>query len=97
MPQALIEAMTAGVPSIATNIQGHSELILDGTTGMLVPLGDVGKLAQAIKALLADRTRAFDMGERAHQRAVEQFDLEKTFEQNRHVLYEVINRPLPEQ
>ncbi|MEI8348644.1 MAG: glycosyltransferase family 4 protein [Candidatus Omnitrophota bacterium] len=96
MPQALIEAMTAGIPAVATNIQGHSELILDGVTGILVPLGDTGKIAEAIKRLLADRQLAFRMGELANKRAVENFNLEVTFEKNRRLLYEVTNQQLPE-
>jgi len=52
-PLALLEAMTAGVPVVATRVGGVPELMPAGT-GLLVPSGDPAALAAAIERLLAD-------------------------------------------
>ena len=56
-PLALLEAMTAGVPVVATRVGGVPELVPDGT-GLLVAPGDPDALAAAIGSLLEDRERA---------------------------------------
>jgi glycosyltransferase involved in cell wall biosynthesis len=53
-PVALIEAMVAGVPVVATDVGGVGDLIVHGQTGWLIPPGDPPALARAIQALLAD-------------------------------------------
>jgi len=58
----LKEALACGVPVIATDIGGAREIVLDGTTGLIVPPGDSGALARAILTLLADPARARAMG-----------------------------------
>ncbi|HEX9427836.1 MAG TPA: glycosyltransferase family 4 protein [Candidatus Polarisedimenticolia bacterium] len=58
----LKEALACGVPVIATDIGGAREIVLDGTTGLVVPPGDPGPLARAILDLLADPARARAMG-----------------------------------
>jgi len=60
-PVALIEAMAAGLPVVATAVGGVPDLVADGTHGHLVPLDDAAGLAAATVALLRDpaRRRAF--------------------------------------
>jgi glycosyltransferase involved in cell wall biosynthesis len=48
------EAMSRGKPVIGTEPGGHSDMILDGETGLLVPAGDVPALAEAMRRLIAD-------------------------------------------
>jgi len=48
LPIILLEAMAAGLPVVATNVGGVSEIIQDGNTGFLVPVGDYSKLAERI-------------------------------------------------
>jgi len=62
MPNALLEAMACGVPAIATSVGGVPEIIRDGTNGLLVPPDDIIVLANAIRALLVDRTRRRVLG-----------------------------------
>jgi glycosyltransferase involved in cell wall biosynthesis len=50
----LIEAMAAGVPVVATDAPGIRDVVSDGNTGLLVPIGDVEKLAAAIRSVRED-------------------------------------------
>ena len=45
MPLSILEAMTAGLPVIACDAGGLSEVVLDGQTGFVTPPGDPDKLA----------------------------------------------------
>lgn len=55
MPMVLLEAMAMGVPVIATRIEGIPEVLDHGRTGLLVPSGDAGALAQSVEALMNGR------------------------------------------
>ena len=50
----LIEAMAAGIPVIATNFSGIRDVVRHGVTGLLVPVGDVGAMAGAIRRVVDD-------------------------------------------
>ncbi|MGD0941949.1 MAG: N-acetyl-alpha-D-glucosaminyl L-malate synthase BshA [Terracidiphilus sp.] len=54
---AALEAMACKVPSIATRVGGVPELIDDGITGLLYPVGDVEAMAEGAVSLLKDRER----------------------------------------
>lgn len=60
MPNALIEAMALGVPSISTNcpVGGPKYLIKDGVNGYLVPINDSEKLAEKMDKILSDKKLA---------------------------------------
>jgi L-malate glycosyltransferase len=57
-----VEAMSAGKPVVASNVQGLAEIVLEDVTGLLVTAGDPDALADALFALLMNPTRALDMG-----------------------------------
>jgi len=61
----VIEAFSAGAPTVATATPGPQELIADGETGLIVPVDDPGTMARAIRALLADPARAAALAEAA--------------------------------
>ncbi len=73
LPLAVIEAMLASRPVVATDVGSVSEAIVDGETGLLVPPDDAAALAQAVRSLLDDPTRAAALGEAARARAVASF------------------------
>ena len=77
MPNALLEAMAAARPAIASDLDGVRELILDDETGWRVPPGDVSALANAILRGLADPQRAARMGQAARKRVQEHCSLER--------------------
>jgi glycosyltransferase involved in cell wall biosynthesis len=73
-PSALVlyEALGCGKPIIATAVGGNQEII--GDCGLIVPPGDPGALASAIKALQEDDPWRQDLGRKARERAVSAFD-----------------------
>lgn len=79
-PRAPMEASATGVPVIATDIRGCRDTVIDGETGLLVPLGDVQALAQAIALLLGNDERRGSMGRAARRLAEERFDQRLVFE-----------------
>jgi glycosyltransferase involved in cell wall biosynthesis len=87
IPVSAMEAMAVGVPVIATNVAGTSELIEDGRTGLLVRLSDPQALADAIVRMVVDhgfRLRAAQLG---RQKVIDEFDVDKeTAQLNRYLL-----------
>lgn len=73
-PMAIIEAAGCGVATIASAIGAIPETIEEGKTGILVRPGDPDALAEAMRALADDRTRALEMGRYAWERVGEQHD-----------------------
>ena len=71
-----LEAMQAGCPVVATRTGGLAEIVVDGETGYLVPVDDLGALADRILALLKDRALAMRMGEAGRARAEQDFGWE---------------------
>ncbi|MEA2932159.1 MAG: phosphatidyl-myo-inositol dimannoside synthase, partial [Actinomycetota bacterium] len=69
-PAAVVEAMAAGLPVVATRSAGTTGLVVDGVTGRLVPPGDTGALVEAVAGLLADGPRRRAMGRRAREHAL---------------------------
>ncbi|SNR90756.1 glycosyltransferase family 4 protein [Pseudomonas segetis] len=72
----VIEAAAMGVPTIGTNIYGLSDAIVDGETGLLVPVKDYRALADALHKVLDDDVLRTNMSISACSRAVKSFDSE---------------------
>ena len=68
-PMAVIEAMAAGLPVVATAVGGIPELVEHGATGLLVPPGDTAALAESLAALVRDPGRRAEFAGRARERA----------------------------
>ena len=75
MGRVLVEAMAAGKPVVASSVGGIPDLVQDGRTGYLVPPADEKALAEAIKKLLDDPEKAWEMGQNGKQHC-QQFSLE---------------------
>lgn len=73
LPNVLMEAMTLGKPVVATAAPGTTELVVDGETGVLVPIGDVPALARAARDLIRDPARARELGEAGRRRVAAEF------------------------
>jgi glycosyltransferase involved in cell wall biosynthesis len=75
MPGCLIEAGMAGLPSVAYAVAGVPEIVMDGTTGRVLPRGDIQGLATAVSHLLRDAPRRAQMGAAARARCRSLFDI----------------------
>ncbi|MTB71917.1 glycosyltransferase [Arsenicicoccus sp. MKL-02] len=76
LPTALVEAAACGLPVVATDAGGTRDVVLDGVTGRVVPVGDVTALATELSRLLSDpRTRAA-YGAAARRRAEQVFSMQ---------------------
>jgi glycosyltransferase involved in cell wall biosynthesis len=73
MPAALLEAMAAGVPVVATDTPSHRSIVEAGKTGFLVPTGDRAALAKYANRLLENRDLARTMGAAARSEVLERF------------------------
>jgi len=70
---AILEAMAAGLPVVATDVGGNSEAIIDQATGLLVPSRAPDALAEALANLILNKQKCKEMGERARQRFLANF------------------------
>jgi starch synthase len=68
-----LEAMACGAAVVASRVGGIPEVVADGETGLLVPPDDPPALAAALNELLADPTRAAQLGAAGRKRAVAEF------------------------
>jgi glycosyltransferase involved in cell wall biosynthesis len=73
LPVAVLEAMSASLPVIASDIPPHLEVLRDGQTGMIVPRGSVAHLAQAMDAMRKDDELRRTMSKAARDEAVSRF------------------------
>lgn len=72
----LMEAMAAGLPVVATDVGGNSELVMDGVTGMLVEKANVEVLADAMSAYIESSDLREKQGAASRKRAEKKFSLD---------------------
>ena len=75
IPVALMEAMSSGVPTIASALAGIPELVIDEVTGLLIPPGDSARLATAVTTLYFDRSLRRRLARQARRKVESEFDL----------------------
>jgi glycosyltransferase involved in cell wall biosynthesis len=80
MSLALLEAMAAGLPIVASDIPGNRALISDEVHGLLVPVGDSAALAAAMDRLLEDRELGRRLGAAARRRTESEYSLGRSVE-----------------
>jgi glycosyltransferase involved in cell wall biosynthesis len=76
-PTVILEAMAAGAPVVATDVSGSRELVRDGQTGRLVPMGQPAALAQVMIEMLEQPEHTYQMAKAAQQQ-VRRYTLEYT-------------------
>ena len=76
MPVSLMEAMSAGLPCVASNLEGIAQLIPDETCGTLIPAGDSKLLADTLEKTLGDPQKCKEQGQAAAWRIREKFSLD---------------------
>ena len=90
---AVLEAMAAGRPVVATRAGGLPELVEDRVTGFLVPPGDSGGLARAIAQLVSREGLAREMGLSARERVQRHFTVGRMAKKNEDYYYELLGDP----
>lgn len=90
LPLTIIEAMMAGLPVVASNVGGVSELVEDSVNGFLVAPGDVVGFTKVLQILVEDETLRKKMGETGREKAIREFNLEKMLSKTMEVYYEVL-------
>jgi L-malate glycosyltransferase len=88
---AALEAMACEVPVVATRVGGLPEVVRDGETGYLVPLGDTAAMAGCAARVLSDARLKEELGRRGREWAVTKFSTEKIIPQYE-ALYERVAR-----
>jgi phosphatidylinositol alpha-mannosyltransferase len=63
----LLEAMAAGAPVVASDLDAFARVLVDGAAGVLVPRGDAAELARALSGLLADPGRRAALADAGRQ------------------------------
>ncbi len=76
LPLSIIEAMRAGLPVVATDVGGVSELVTEGVTGYLVPASDVGFLTERLRQLITSPETRSHMGRQGRIRYERDFKVE---------------------
>ena len=74
LPMSVIEAMFSALPVVSCDIKGLRELVVDGTTGLLVPRGNSIALAAALSRLIADPALRATMGAAARAHAMAHYN-----------------------
>lgn len=86
LPVVLMEALAMEVPVVATDISGVPELVVDGSTGLLVPERDAAALADALERVWRDPDAARALAAAGRERVLADFDLHRTAAQLRDLL-----------
>ena len=87
-----LEAMACEVPTVGTNVGGMPEVIEDGKTGFLAPVGDVERMAQCAIEILSDEKRLLEMGKLARFEAQSRFCTSKIIPQYEKFYERVLER-----
>ncbi len=87
----VVEAMASGLPIVATRCGGPEEILRDGCTGLLVPVGDPRALAEAIHSLAHDRQRRAGLGADARADALARFGLQGMIDRYASLYREMLN------
>jgi glycosyltransferase involved in cell wall biosynthesis len=92
LPNAVLEYMAAGLPTIASRVGGTAELVQDGVTGLLVPAEDANALAGALLQFLRNPERARQIATNGQRFAVENFSFERLIREIDELYAELLER-----
>jgi len=90
LPIALLEAMSIGLPVIATKVEGMDEVVTEGAHGLFAPVDDVESLSQVILQLLRDPHMRARMGAAAKRRVNEIYSVDRMGEQYLNLMHSLL-------
>lgn len=90
MPNALLEAMSCGVPSIATRVSGSEDIIEYGVNGLLIEPEQPAQMAQALRRLIEDTELAQHLAQEGHTTILSKYQLLYTAEQCLEFYYQMV-------
>ncbi len=85
LPYSILEAMSAGLPIVSTDVGGIPEMIKHEKTGLLAKPADAENLAEKIKFLINNKSLQAELGENAKQNAGQNFGLKKMIEETKKI------------
>ncbi len=94
-PMVIAQAMAAGKPVIATAVGGVPEMVRDGETGYVLPIGDRDGFARRVVEVLADPALAATLGQRARAEAIAAYRADVVAARTRDVYYRMRGRAAP--
>jgi glycosyltransferase involved in cell wall biosynthesis len=77
LPNAVLEYLAAGLPTVASRVGGNAEILEDGRTGLLVPPQDSTALAEALLHLLRDPEFAARLGKNGREYVASEFSVQR--------------------
>ena len=77
LPKFLLEAMATGLPVVSTDAVGCRQAVVEGVSGLLVPVRDAAALADALQRLIGDASARARMGAAGRERALHEFSRER--------------------
>jgi glycosyltransferase involved in cell wall biosynthesis len=90
LPYTVMEAFASSKAVVASRIGGIPEMVEDGANGLLVPAGDAGALAAALRRMLGDRRVREEMGRRGREKAERRYGREKHYGEIERIYREAI-------
>ena len=84
LSNAIMEYMAMGLPVVATDVGGNAELVIDGTTGWIVPPDDDLKMAKAVIKTIRSPEKAEQMGQSGYEFIENNFSIQKMIEKTDH-------------
>ncbi len=90
LPGVVLEAAAAGVPTVAFDVGGVSDVVQEGTTGFLVPRGDEEAFVVALRVATADRAQLRRMGDQARELVLRRYTLGHSFDRYDEVFRSVL-------
>jgi glycosyltransferase involved in cell wall biosynthesis len=96
LPNTVLESIACGTPVAGFDAGGISDMVRDGSTGYLAPVGDIRVLAEAIRRLLTDDAERARMGEFGRALALDHFSLQHQADRYRALYSQMLERAAEE-
>ena len=95
LPLTILEAMSSGLPVVATDVGSVGETVENGVNGFLVPPDRPKAIAEALDRLLRDSALRLRMGEAGRRRAVAEFSMAEAVRKHAALYMEILRRKAP--